>query len=87
MIELETLIFCNRQYKFMMIMSKLHIAKLIKHMGCYDPITQREVCKRLLIRMPKFILPLYDKILDCLNDEQGRQREETLINIGAINKE
>lgn len=87
MIELETLIFCDRQYHFMMTMSKLHIARLLKHQECYDPITRKQVCKRLLIRMPKFILPIYDKIIDNLNDEQGRLREKTLIKIGAISKE
>lgn len=84
MVELETIIFCNRQYNYMMIMSKLHIAKLIKHEGCYDPITQKEVCKRVSIVMPRFISGLYRSILDSLNDKNGRMQLQKLINIGAI---
>lgn len=84
MLEVETIIFCNRQYAFMMVMSKLHIARLIKHQGCYDPITKKEVCKRLLLRMPKFIYPIYSKILTNLNDEYGRIALDSLISKGAI---
>ena len=86
MTELNTLIFCNRQYYFMMIMSKLHIAKLLKHEGCYDPITNKEVCKHVLIRMPKIICPLYSKVLYNLNDIYGRNKLQTLMNIGTISK-
>jgi len=68
----------------MMVMSKLHIAKLLLHEGCYDPITNKEVCKHLLIRVPTLICPLYSWILKSLNDNEGRIRRQSLIDIGAI---
>lgn len=71
----------------MMIMSKLHIAKLYKHESCYDPITKKEMCKHVLIVMPKFISNIYSFILDVLNDENGRIILKRLIEIGAISQE
>lgn len=70
----------------MMVMSKLHIAKLIKHEGCYDPITNKEVCKHVLIRMPNCIHNLYRKILYGLNNETGRRQLARLTSIGAISQ-
>lgn len=86
MVEINTLIFCNRQYYFMMIMSKLHIAKLINHESCYDPITGKEMCKHVLISVPRLINRLYTVILNGLNDSDGRNKLERLINLGAISQ-
>ena len=84
MIKLDTIIFCNRQYNFMMVMSKLNIAKLIKHEGCYDPLSGKEVCKHVLIEMPEFLSGVYRKILYGLNNEYGRTKLQKLIENGAI---
>lgn len=84
MSELDTMIFCNRQYHFMMVMSKLHIAILLKHEECYDPITHKVICKHVLIRMPGFIQNIYRKVLNGLNDETGKRQLQRLLSIGAI---
>ena len=86
MAHLDTIIFCNRQYVFMMIMSKLHIARLLKHEECYDPITGKVVCKHVLIRLPNFLKKTYAGILNGLNDGAGRSQLNRLMGIGAIGK-
>lgn len=86
MIQLETLIFSNRQVKYISFLSKIRIAKLIKSMDCFDPLTDKLVCKRVLIEVPKIFENIYEFLLELANDEQGRQVEKRLIDRRIISK-
>lgn len=86
MIEYETLVFCNRQVNYLNTLSKLHIAKLVKCMDCFDPLTGKLACKRVLVEVPTILGKIFEWLLEIFNDKAGKEREEKLFSKNIIKR-